>query len=175
MGPVESDCAAVSDVKATPAPPPPCDSNGDGVNGGPDCNDPVVEVSGQAACCCYHNPGSWQYFCTTAEHCHFHGDTCRAESKCGGGSCPEDSGGVSTMIVVVVVVVGLLLIVGAKVILGRRQKVGMSGGCDIDLIKLLSNINTKPLRTRVAPELFCVSMFHRLYEETDCTANPLPM
>eukprot|EP01048_Picozoa_sp_COSAG05_P009238 COSAG05_NODE_745_length_7575_cov_3.254013_4_plen_77_part_00 len=76
------------------------------------------------------------------------------------------------MIVVVVVVVGLL-IVGAKVILGRRQKVGLSGGCDIDLIKLLSNINTKPLRTRVAPELFCVSMFHRLYEET--TANPLPM
>ena len=107
---IESDCAAVSDVKATPAPPP-----------------------------------------------------------------PEDSGGVSTMIVVVVVVVGLLLIVGAKVILGRRQKVGLSGGCDIDLIKLLSNINTKPLRTRVAPELFCVSMFHRLYEETDCAANPLPM
>ena len=38
-------------------------------------------------CCYYHNPGAWEYFCTTTANCNSHGDTCYAESNCPSGSC----------------------------------------------------------------------------------------
>ena len=40
-----------------------------------------------ADCCCYHNPGVWEYFCTTTAECTKHGDTCYDQSNCDGGSC----------------------------------------------------------------------------------------
>ena len=35
----------------------------------------VVDTDG-VSCCCHHNPGAWEYFCTTPAYCESNGDEC---------------------------------------------------------------------------------------------------
>jgi len=68
----------------------------------------VNSENNDEACCCYHNPGQWEYFCTTRGNCAYHGDTCEDSSNCE-NSCTEldadDSGGGETSVLLILVAI----------------------------------------------------------------------